>query len=299
MSFASGLVLIDKPAGITSHDAVAKMRKSLSTRRVGHAGTLDPMATGLLVLGVNSGSKLLHYISGVDKTYLATVRLGWSTHSDDETGETVGPVADSKKLHQIDDGQITDVIASFLGEQLQVPSSVSAIKVEGRRSYDRVRSGEEVLLAARPVTISQIELVGELRRSASNGVIEFDLMVSCSSGTYIRAIARDMGKRLSVGGHLASLRRTRVGPFSVDDASPLDQPVLIPLLESASALMPALAVSADQVADLRFGRALRLDANKQPLAEGNMAAVLDEKQFVAVVEVSSGLAQPKWVVAGW
>lgn len=291
-------MLIDKPAGITSHDAVAQLRKAMATRRVGHAGTLDPMATGLLVLGVNSGTKLLNYITGVDKSYLATVRLGWATHSDDETGEALGVVADLNKLNAIGEDEILELVATFSGEQLQVPSSVSAIKVQGRRSYERVRSGEDISLPARRVAISEMKLVGEVRRSLVTGVIEFDLLVSCSSGTYVRAIARDLGEGLMVGGHLASLRRTRVGPFSLENSSPIDRPDLIPLMESAAFLMPLLPVDSTQVAELRFGRALNYDATQQQLKNGNMAAVLDEKQLVAVVEVSAGRAQPKWVVSG-
>ncbi|MDI1290083.1 MAG: tRNA pseudouridine(55) synthase TruB, partial [bacterium] len=231
----SGLLVLDKPSGLTSHDVVARVRRILGTRKVGHAGTLDPMATGVLVVGVNRATRLLGHLALQDKRYLATVRLGTTTVSDDADGEVV-TVAPTAVLEAVTDEGILASAARFHGPIEQRPSSVSAIKVDGRRAYDRVRSGEDVELASRAVTVSRLDVVS-ISHGASSIDVEID--VECSTGTYVRALARDIGALLGVGGHLTSLRRTRVGPF--------DQPIGLTELEesAASALIEMSAVARD------------------------------------------------------
>jgi tRNA pseudouridine55 synthase len=207
-----GLLLVDKPSGCTSHDVVGRLRFVLRTRRIGHAGTLDPMANGLLVLAVDRSTKLLGHLALTDKTYLATIRLGQRTDTDDADGDVVA----AAPAGHLTDAEILDGITALTGPLMQVPSAVSAIKVDGRRAYDRVRAGETVELAARPVTIDRFEIVGPLRRSGE--LIDLDVEVECTTGTYVRSLARDLGSKLGVGGHLTRLRRTRVGPFDVAEA---------------------------------------------------------------------------------
>lgn len=294
----SGIVLVDKPAGITSHDVVGKLRKTLATRRVGHAGTLDPMATGLLVLGVNSGTKLLNYITGVDKTYLATVRLGWATTTDDAEGDRIELAADNTAIPQgpssLTDQQILIALDDFRGEIMQVPSSVSAIRVSGQRAYDLVRAGEQVELAARPVSIRSLELLSEPSRNSDLGCIDLRVAISCSSGTYIRAIARDLGVALGVGGHLIELRRTRVGPFDLVEAGELAEPRVIPLAAAASQLMPSIEISELQAAELRLGRKIPIDPSHTGVDLG--AAVLGATELVSVMQTQGSSWQPRWVV---
>ncbi|MGA6164758.1 tRNA pseudouridine(55) synthase TruB [Amycolatopsis magusensis] len=213
-----GLLIVDKPAGMTSHDVVARARRIMGTRKVGHAGTLDPMATGVLVLGIERATKLLGHLALDRKTYLATIALGASTTTDDAEGEeltTAGPAA----VEAVTDDAIAAGIAVLTGEIQQRPSAVSAVKVDGKRAYARVRAGEEVELAARPVTVYRFDLLATRR---SPGRIELDVVVECSSGTYVRALARDLGAALGVGGHLAALRRTTVGPFTLAAARSLE-----------------------------------------------------------------------------
>jgi len=256
----SGLFLVDKEPGFTSHDVVAKARKLLGTRKVGHAGTLDPMATGLLVLGVDSATKLLTFLVGADKTYEATIRLGQATVTDDREGEIISEASEAA-ISKISDEDIAREISNLTGNIDQVPSSVSAIKVDGVRSYAKVRGGEEVKLAPRPVTISRFEVVGTTRRSATT--IDIDVIVDCSSGTYIRALARDLGAALDVGGHLTELRRTRVGGFSVSDAQAIgtDHPKIISAFEVAKSF-ETLEISNDEVVDLRHGKRLKKSGQK-------------------------------------
>ncbi len=218
MPTAEGLVIIDKPVGLTSHDVVARLRRVLSTRRVGHAGTLDPMATGVLVCGVGRATRLLGMLALTDKEYIATIRLGIATHSDDATGDVVSAVGAF-----LDDAAVESALAPQRGTIWQRPSSVSAIKVDGRRAHERVRSGEDVELAAREVHVSLLE-AGPVRHGRVDGVAvtDVDVRVVCSSGTYVRAIARDAGIALGVGGHLTALRRTRVGRYTIEQAQPLD-----------------------------------------------------------------------------
>ncbi|MFM6962712.1 MAG: tRNA pseudouridine(55) synthase TruB [Micrococcales bacterium] len=216
----SGLALIDKPAGWTSHDVVAKLRGIAGTRKVGHAGTLDPMATGLLVIGIDDGTKLLTFIVGQDKTYEATIRLGAATITDDAEGD----YTEFGSLSGCSEERIREEIAKLTGEILQVPSSVSAIKVDGKRAYAAVRSGDEVKLQARPVTVSEFAIVSEARLATVDGheYLDIDARISCSSGTYIRALARDLGAALGSFGHLTALRRTRIGAYQVSDAQELE-----------------------------------------------------------------------------
>lgn len=258
---AAGVLLVDKPGGMTSHDVVARARKALGTRKIGHAGTLDPMATGLLVLGVEAATRLLTFVVGLDKTYEATIRLGATTDTDDADGE-IETVTDAAAVRP---AAVTAAIADLTGEISQVPSRVSAIKVRGRRAYDLVRAGEEVELAARTVTVSRLDVRREHREG---GFLDLDVVVDCSSGTYIRALARDLGWALGVGGHLTALRRTRIGPFGVEGAASvddLDAAMLRAPAEVATAVLGAFLVSADEARDLRHGKRLagaaaRLDA---------------------------------------
>lgn len=278
---APGILLVDKPAGITSHDVVARTRRAAGTRKIGHAGTLDPMATGLLVLGIEGATRLLTYIVGADKTYLATIRLGQATSTDDADGEITrrALIAD---VDAVTAERISEGIAALTGEISQVPSAVSAIKVDGRRAYDRVRAGEEVELAAREVTVSRFDVLAERR---GEGVMDLDVVVDCSSGTYIRALARDLGDALGVGGHLTALRRTRIGPFDVTDAAELDDidpdAVLTPA-QAAARVMPQLDVTADEARDLRHGKRL-VDAADR--LDGPYAAAVDPTgALVGIVE---------------
>ncbi|GAA1442500.1 tRNA pseudouridine(55) synthase TruB [Leifsonia poae] len=254
----SGILLVDKQGGWTSHDVVARTRRLAGTRKVGHAGTLDPMATGLLILGLNSSTRLLTYIVGTDKEYRATIRLGATTTTDDAEGDILVQ-APAAAVGAITDDAVADGIAALTGEIEQIPSAVSAIKVDGKRAYARVRAGEEVVLAARPVTISEFELLGTTRL---DGAVDLDVRVVCSSGTYIRSLARDLGAGLGVGGHLTALRRTRVGPFSVEDARPIDDidPAdrLIPAAEAASILFERFELSDQQAIDLMHGKRIHV-----------------------------------------
>ena len=281
----SGVLLINKPPGITSHDAVARTRRIMGTRKVGHAGTLDPMATGLLILGVNSSTRLLTFVVGLDKEYLATVRLGQSTSTDDAEGETVA-VGDPKDIAALTDSTIVEAIASLTGPIEQRPSSVSAIKVAGRRAYDRVRAGEEVQLESRPVTVSAFELLATTRGE----FVDLDVRVECSTGTYVRALARDLGAKLGVGGHLTALRRTRVGPFSIANAGEIDETLstrLLPPAEVARRLFATINLTADQAKDITHGK--RIDLPVQ--LSSPIAAIAPDDRLVGVIEVVDGRAR--------
>lgn len=276
-----GILLVDKPAGMTSHDVVARTRRAFGTRKVGHAGTLDPMATGLLVIGIEGATRLLTYIVGADKTYAATIRLGQTTGTDDAEGEVVA-VAAPEAWDAVTDDAVSAGIASLTGAISQVPSAVSAIKVDGRRAYDRVRAGEEVVLAARDVVVSRFDLL-ETRRG--EGFIDLDVIVDCSSGTYIRSLARDLGAGLGVGGHLTALRRTRVGPFEVAGAVGIDAlegaPTLTPG-EAAARILPVLEMSSDDARDLRHGKRLVGQAAR---LDGALGAALDpDGRLIGIVE---------------
>jgi tRNA pseudouridine55 synthase len=249
---ASGLVVVAKPPGLTSHDVVGRLRRILGTRKIGHAGTLDPMATGVLVCGVERGTKLLGHLALDTKAYTATVRLGAATTTDDAAGEPCGG-ADAA---DVTEAAVRAGMAALTGAIAQVPSSVSAIKVDGQRAYARVRAGEQVVLAARPVTVAAFDLLA-MRREGT--FLDLDVAVGCSSGTYVRALARDLGAGLGVGGHLTALRRTRVGPFTLEQARSLERlaadPTLSLSLDAAVELaFPRRDVDARQAADLSHGR---------------------------------------------
>ncbi|GAA2957618.1 tRNA pseudouridine(55) synthase TruB [Microbacterium schleiferi] len=285
MSDPTGILLVDKPGGMTSHDVVARARRALGTRKVGHAGTLDPMATGLLVLGVGASTRLLTFIVGLDKTYEATIRLGVSTDTDDAEGELTAAAS----AESVTDVDIRAGIDALTGTIDQVPSAVSAIKVDGRRAYDRVRAGEQVELAARTVTVSRFEVRNARRGGADvDGtalpLVDLDVVVDCSSGTYIRALARDLGASLGVGGHLTALRRTRIGPFLVADGAALDDMTAARLLAPAAvatAVLGAVPVTADEARDLRHGKRLLGAADR--LVSGT-AAIDPDGRLVGILE---------------
>jgi tRNA pseudouridine55 synthase len=275
---------------MTSHDVVAIARRALGTRKVGHAGTLDPMATGILVLGFNNGTRLLQYITDGDKCYQATVVLGAATVTDDVEGEVIS-TADTSV---ITDTQIHDELSKMRGTIMQRPSSVSAVKIDGERAYDRVRSGEEVVLPSREVTISQLDVL-EIRRVEKG--IEIDIEVTCSSGTFIRAIARDCGDALRVGGHLNSLRRSRVAGFALDRAVSLEQLKsgdfsTLDLADVARATFPVRQIELDEKQELSFGRALSANGDDQIYA-GITAA----NELIALLSNVSGKAKPIAVFA--
>jgi tRNA pseudouridine55 synthase len=250
-----GIVVVDKPAGLTSHGVVARCRRIFSTRRVGHAGTLDPMATGVLVIGIDRATKILGLLTEASKSYAATIRLGQTTSTEDAEGELLQRVS----AEHVTDEAIAAAVAGLRGEIKQVPSAVSAIKVGGRRAYRLVREGHDVELQARRVRIDRFEVLGA--RRGSDGLVDVDVEVDCSSGTYIRALARDLGAALGVGGHLTSLRRTRVGRFGLDQARSLDdlaeRPVLSRTLDEACLLMfPRRDLTAEEAEASSHGRSL-------------------------------------------
>jgi len=275
---------------MTSHDVVAIARRALGTRKVGHAGTLDPMATGVLVLGFNNGTRLLQYITDGDKTYQATVVLGVTTVTDDAEGEVISTF----DVSEIKDHQIEIELAKMRGEIMQRPSSVSAIKVEGKRAYDRVRAGEVIELSARAVSISQLDVL-EIRHLDTT--IEVDIEVTCSAGTYIRAIARDCGAALGVGGHLSSLRRSRVASFGLDRAISLDQLKTgdfsaLNLSEVARAFFPNRELGFDERIELSFGRPLSLNPTEEIYA-----GMSSDNELIALLANKDGFAKPIAVFA--
>ena len=281
----SGLVVIDKPAGWTSHDVVARMRRLLGTRKVGHGGTLDPMATGVLVVACGKATRLLQYISAHDKGYEATIRLGQATVTDDAEGEIVSEV----DATSVTDDAIIAGIRALTGDIQQRPSSVSAIKVNGERSYARVRTGEDVELEARPVTVSRFELLTARR---SGHVVDLDVAVDVSSGTYVRALARDLGASLGVGGHLTALRRTRVGDVSLAEAATLDElelagalARLVPLTEAATRTLPVVTIDAKAATALGYGQRIPADGV-------GPAVAVHEGEAIAIVERDAGVAKP-------
>jgi tRNA pseudouridine55 synthase len=270
-----GFLLIDKAGGMTSHDVVAMARKKLDTKKVGHAGTLDPMATGVLVLGVGIATRLLTYITDGKKTYEATILLGKSTHTDDKDGDLTF-TGDLEIISKISDDQIKGELAKFIGEIKQRPSSVSAIKIDGKTAHARVRAGESVEIAERDVTI--YELITKEIRNLSN-VIEVDISVTCSAGTYIRAIARDLGSNLKIGGHLIALRRSLVSPFSIAQCKQVKDADLIPVGEVIEKLFPTRNLDLAQSSEIRFGRVI-----EQNSKEGVFAALDNQGNFVALLE---------------
>ena len=287
MSQAAGLVVVDKPAGITSHDVVSRVRRLAGTRKVGHAGTLDPMATGVLLVGINRATRLLGHLMLTTKAYDATIRLGVTTHTDDAEGDIVTTVST--------DGVAEDAVraglAAMVGAIDQRPSAVSAIKIDGRRAYDRVRAGEQVELPPRRVRIDAIDVTRiELP--------EVDVSVRCSSGTYIRALARDLGESLGVGGHLTALRRTAVGPFGLGDARTLDDLgesfTMLPIAAVARRCFPSLDLDAEQTAAVRVGRPLPLRLG----GEGPVAVFAPDGEFLALCESHGDHLRPRAVFVG-
>ena len=280
-----GLVVVDKPGGMTSHDVVSRVRRLAGTRKVGHAGTLDPMATGVLVVGINRATRLLGHLLLTEKAYDATVRLGVSTTTDDAEGEVIATTVASS--HQ--PGPVAAAFEELVGEIMQVPTAVSAIKVDGKRAYQRVRDGEQVELQPRPVTIHSLE-VREQR--VAGDWLDVDISVRCSSGTYVRAIARDVGAALGVGGHLTALRRTAVGPFGLEDAHTLEELAeelaVLDIASAARSAFPAYELDETQAAFVRVGRKLPL-----PLpAEGPVAVFDPDGEFLALYERGGDLARP-------
>ncbi|PZG79064.1 tRNA pseudouridine(55) synthase TruB [Streptomyces sp. NTH33] len=286
-----GLVIVDKPSGFTSHDVVAKMRGIAKTRRIGHAGTLDPMATGVLVLGVEKATKLLGHLALTEKEYLGTIRLGQTTVTDDAEGE----ITSSTDASRITRDAVDTAVAKLTGDIMQVPSKVSAIKINGVRSYKRAREGEEFDIPARPVTVSSFAVYDVRDAVADDGTPVLDLVVSvvCSSGTYIRALARDLGADLGVGGHLTALRRTRVGPYKLDSARTLDQLqqelTVMPIAEAAAAAFPRWNVDARRARLLTNG--VRLDMPDEYAGTGPVAVFGPEGRFLALVEAQRGKAR--------
>lgn len=269
----AGLLIVDKEAGMTSHDVVSRCRKLLNTRKVGHAGTLDPMATGVLILGVERATKLLGLLALTTKSYSATIRLGQATTTDDAEGEVL-TTADASA---VTDEQIAAEIAKLTGDIQQVPASVSAIKVDGQRAHALIRAGEEVTLAARPVTVSRFDVLA--RRDVpgdSGGLVDLDVDVDCSSGTYIRALARDLGAALGVGGHLTALRRTSVGPFTLEHARTLEQ-----LAED-----PAVSLDIDQAAQTAFPHRQISAAEAESISQGRWLEPIGRKEIYAAIDPS-------------
>lgn len=284
-SSRSGILLVDKPGGITSHGVVSRVRRLAGTRKVGHAGTLDPMATGLLVLGINSSTRLLTFLVGLDKTYEATIRLGASTSTDDREGE----ITSTADASAVADEAVELGLTVLRGEIDQVPSTVSAIKVDGRRAYALARAGESVELKSRRVTITEFVV---LARRDEGAFVDLDVRVTCSSGTYIRALARDLGSGLAVGGHLTALRRTRIGPFRVADAvelEHLDVPsVLVHPATAAGALFASVVLDADQARDLTHGKKLELP----DVPDGSpISAVGPDGRLVGLIGVRNGVGR--------
>jgi len=283
-----GLVVVDKPGGMTSHDVVSRMRRIARTRRVGHGGTLDPMATGVLLVGVEKATRLLTYVIGSTKEYTATIRLGESTVTDDAEGEVVA----SSDASCVTDDALSRALSPLRGDILQVPSAVSAIKVNGVRSYHRVRAGEEVALAPRPVTVSRLDVLAVRREGAH---VDLDVDVACSSGTYIRALARDLGAVLGVGGHLTALRRTAVGAFTLAEAATLDElaerpdPVTLPLPAAADRCFPRRDATEEEAKILSHGGPLAPIGIATPYAvfapDGTVLAIVQERDGKARPEI--------------
>jgi tRNA pseudouridine55 synthase len=315
----SGLVIVDKPGGMTSHDVVARIRRLAHTRRVGHAGTLDPMATGILVIGIEKATRLLGHLMLTEKTYAATIRLGQSTTTDDAEGEPAGTAL--RPATAVTSEVLEAEIAKLTGDILQVPSSVSAIKVNGQRAYKLTRAGEAPELAARPVTIYEFRVTATRQEG---DFLDVDATIRCSSGTYIRALGRDLGRALGTGGHLTALRRTAVGPYTLAQAHTLndlenqsqeqsesaERPVVspgptatsgapgggavaeaqvIPLAEAAAAAFPRLDLTADDARRLAQGARLPLPASWSRGVPGtSIAAFAPDGTLVALVTAEAG-----------
>jgi tRNA pseudouridine55 synthase len=300
MPAPDGLLVVDKPAGWTSHDVVGRARRICGTRKVGHAGTLDPMATGVLVLGIGRATRLLTFLVGCDKEYTATIRLGQSTVTDDAEGE----VTASTPADAVTDDRLRAAIADLTGALSQVPSAVSAIKVNGERSYHRVRAGEEVDLPPRPVTVFRFEVLAtHLAQAGGIPVLDVDVVVEVSSGTYVRALARDLGEALGVGGHLVALRRTRVGAFTLDQAHDLEaltaiadpgQVPVVPLADAARGAFAARELSDSEATAVGYGQRV---VSAEPGREEPVAAFSPDGRLVAMLDETGAKARAHVVFA--
>jgi tRNA pseudouridine55 synthase len=289
---ASGLVIVDKPGGMTSHDVVARVRRLAGTRKVGHAGTLDPMATGVLVVGVEKATRLLGYLTLTEKEYAATIRLGQATSTDDAEGEIISTASAAA----VSTEAIEKAVASLTGEISQIPPAVSAIKVGGQRAYKLTRAGAAPELKARPVTVYEFTITGT---ASDGGLLDLDATVRCSSGTYIRSLARDLGAALGTGGHLTALRRTRVGSYRAEDARTLDQLAerfeVLPLARAAAAAFPRRDLTEDEAGRLAHGG--RLAPAGTAGTEGPTAAFAPDGTLIALVTEESGQTRPLAVFA--
>lgn len=291
----SGLILVDKPAGWTSHDVVSRTRKIAGTRKVGHAGTLDPMATGMLVIGFNKATRLLTYIVDTTKTYRATIRLGHNTTTDDADGDIV----QTRFANAVTSDHIHDAVTDLTGTIQQVPSAVSAIKIDGKRAYQRVRDGETVDIPAREVTIQRFS-IDDIRRADDGKTIDLDIEVQCTAGTYIRALARDLGEALGTGGYLTALRRTAVGPYHIDDAVSIEQLAenfqYTDISVAAEKLFPTRAVTHQEATDLVHGRRIPASNTNQlqaaQLSDGTVIALITDAERDGTVQ-----AKPEIVFA--
>jgi len=293
MSATDGFVVVDKAGAMTSHDVVSVGRRLLGTRKVGHAGTLDPMATGILILGFGNGTRLLQYITQGDKSYRATIALGAATITDDVEGEVISR-ATTLEITAISDEEIRKLLAAMCGVISQRPSSVSAVKVDGKRAHERVRAGEVFELESREVTITQLDVL-EIRRSGDS--IEVEIEVTCSAGTFIRAIARDLGNALKVGGHLTFLRRTRVASFGEDIATPFDtfksgEFKVLGLVDVARSIFPIRELSSEQEQEISFGRVITASPTAQIYA-----GISASNQLIALLENREERAKPIAVFA--
>lgn len=288
----SGFIVVDKDSGFTSHDVVAIARKSLSERRVGHAGTLDPFATGVLVLGVGNGTRLLQYITDGKKSYEGIIRLGSATTTDDLTGETVS--SNLIGLSEITDDAIVSALEFQVGEIYQRPSNYSAIKIDGKRAYQLARAGVDIELKERRVSIYSLKVLQITRHESG---IDIEISVDCSAGTYIRSIARDLGERLAVGGHLIALRRTAVMPFTLAEAISIDQlratPQLLSIDGAIERIFPRRTLTIEEVASVSHGRSIELAAER----ERKSAAFTPEGTFIALLAEKGGRAQPVLVIS--
>ena len=275
----NGFLLVDKASGMTSHDVVAKVRRRFGTKKVGHAGTLDPMATGVLVLGIGNATRLLQYVVDGTKGYNATISLGKSTVSDDVEGEVLS-VAPSTALLKVTDSAIYESLQNMVGTISQRPSSVSAIKVDGKTGHERVRAGEEFELPSREVTITSIDVHAIARTEFA---ISVDVSVICSAGTYIRAIARDLGVDLGVGGHLTALRRSLVSPFSINECEEWEKAEIISTASGISRILPIRQLEPDELIEISYGRTISPNSSNGPFAglaiDGGFAALLENREL--------------------
>lgn len=286
-----GIVLVDKPAGPTSHDVVAKMRKLFNTRKVGHAGTLDPMATGMLVIGIGRATRLLGYFTAHDKEYFGTIRLGITTTTDDAQGELIKKSSAS----QITESQILEIVRDFRGPIMQKPSAISAIKIDGKRAYARVRDGEDIDIPSRSVIVHDLEII-EIKKLPELDVIDVKVRVVCSAGTYIRALARDIGEQLEVGGHLTELRRTRSGVFdSMTSLESLQEnPVMMDLATAVKTGFQHIVLSDEQA--FKAVNGVRLSAPAD-LATGHVGLISLDGTAIGLFDNSDSVLHPLVVFA--